>query len=449
MTNLPCLSRRARRAAVVGLSVALACLTGLSTAAPSEVQTPSIPELSSGVKAAASPLKPADKLFKEGVRLQTKGDVAGAKAQFEAGVRADPNHMQSLIGLASVAMMQGQPAEAEKLIARADAANPKAPEVQMAWARFHAARRDDTKAEAALKKARTLAPDALPPYVELGMLYLRTGRAPDALKAFREASLLDSSNKYVAFGQGMAAAGAGERVEAVVAFEKAAKLGPKDAGPLRMLGKLHQDAGDEDKALAAFDRGLKRQPTFVPLMLDRAETLGRLKRAPAAVDQALAAERLAPRVPDVLLRVADVLQGAQRWDDAQKRYLQVIELAPKQPVAYNNLAWMTVERKGDANQAVAWARQAVALANKVGAFHDTLGWALRASGDLKAAAAGLGEAVRLDGKSARYNFHLGVVQAEQNDHAAARKSLQMALDLDAKFADAEQARRLLAALPKS
>lgn len=395
-----------------------------------------------------APLSAADKSFKEGLKLQAKGDVAGAKALFEAGLRADSKHVQSLIGLASVALMQRQTSDAEKLLERAEASNPSAPEVQMAWARFHAIKRDDAKAEAALRKAKSLAPNALPPLVELGMHFLRVGRPSDGLKEFREAETLDRSNKYVAFGIGMASSALGDRAQAMAAFENAAKLGPKDAGPLRMLGRLHMQAGDVGKALVAFDGALKRQPKDIPTMLDRADALAQAKRTAPAVDQAMAAEREAPRSPDVLLRVADLLHLAKRWDDAERRYLKVIELAPKHPTAYNNLAWMTVERKGDASKAVAWARQAVALAGRSAAMHDTLGWALRASGDLKGAAISLSEAVKLDTKSARYLYRLGVVQAEQKDVAAARKSLQQALEMDPKLAERDEARRLLDGLSK-
>ena len=94
-----------------------------------------------------------------------------------------------------------------------------------------------------------------------------------------------------------------------------------------------------------------------------------------------------------------------------------------------------------------WAKKAVALSPDSSPLYDTLGWAERAAGNLAGAASSLSKAIQLESTVAGYHFHLGVVQGEMKQPAAARVSLQKALQLDKQLPQADEARRLLKALP--
>lgn len=386
--------------------------------------------------------------YRSGIQDQLKGDLAGAKARYDAALKIDPRYAPALIGLAAVAQAQGNAQQAKEYLQQAENAAPQFAAVQLAWGRYFLGSRKMDRAETAFLKARELAPSAIPPLLELGEFYLRTpGRNADALKAFRHAVALDGRNKFAQYGLGAAAAAIGHRKEALNAFDKAAELAPQDPAPLRAAGRLHMEAGAFDKALAAFDRGLARQPKYMPLMLDRADALAMQKRWDDAVAQAEAAEKLAPRSSEAQLKLADIYQGAGRSRESEARYLKAIELDPRNAMAYNNLAWLTVSRKGDANKAAEWARKAVKISPGSSPFYDTLGWALQAAGDTHGALDSLRQAIKLEPNVAVYHFHLGVVQGKLKQAAAARASLQRALELDGKLPQADEARRFLKALP--
>lgn len=389
---------------------------------------------------------PKGREYRAGIQALLQGNLPKAKAGFEASVKIDPQYAPALIGLASVAQAEHKPAETEQYLQRAERAAPRSPAVHLAWGRYFIAGKQFDRAERSLLKARELDPKAMPPKLELGDHYLRAGRAADALKIYAEAVALDAANKFAQYGFGTAAAASGQREEALRAFEAAARLAPKDPAPMRAAGLLYLEAGAVDKALAAFDKGLARQPKFMPLMLDRADALARQKRWSDALTQVGQAEKLAPNSPVVQLKMADIYQGAARWDEAEARYLKTIGLEPRSAIAFNNLAWMTVTRNGDSKKAVEWARRAVELSPGSSPFHDTLGWALRAAGDLPGAQGSLQQAIKLEPKVAAYHFHLGVVQGELKLAAAARASLQRALELDPQLPQAEEARRLLKSL---
>jgi Flp pilus assembly protein TadD len=381
--------------------------------------------------------------FRAGVQKLINGDPSGAKVEFEAAARLDPKGVPPVLALAGIAQMQGQLAQSEELLKRAQQLAPKSPDVQMGWGRLHAARGQPLKAEASFDAARTAAPKAIAPLIALTNLYVKMpGRSADAVKRAREAVALESRNPTAQMALGVALSVAGQRSEAILAFESAASLAPRDAVALQSIGRLQAEAGRHDLALAAFDKAMERAPKFVPSMLDRAEALARLGRHDEAVAQMSAADQLAPRNLEVTVRFGDLLNQAKRPVEAQSRYLQAIELDPRNPIAYNNLAWMTATSGRDAVKAVGWARKAVEISPRSSPFHHTLGVAERAAGNLPAALASVRKAIELEAGVARYQLSLALILAEQKQPVEAQAALKRAFALDPALARADEGQRL-------
>jgi tetratricopeptide (TPR) repeat protein len=371
------------------------------------------------VSASASADSPQAREHRAGIQALLNGKQLEAKGHFEASLKIDPAYAPAWVGLAAVAQGQGSLALAEKHLKEAERVAPKAPEVHLAWGRYWLAKSDPVRAEAAFRQAHALGPAQIPPLIELGDLYLRLpARAPDALIAFQKAVAINGENAMAQYGRGVSAAAAGQRDEAFAALERAAELAPQDPA-------------------------LARQPRFVPLMLDRGDALGRAGRWDDALAQFRAAEALAPGDAEIQVKLGDAHQGAARWAEAEKFYLQAIRLNARNPIAFNNLAWMTVESKGDAKKAVAWASEAVKLSPGSSPFHDTLGWAQRAAGDLPAAARSHQRAISLEPKVASYHYHLGLVLVALRKPVEAQAALRRSLELDPKLPQAGEVRRLL------
>jgi tetratricopeptide (TPR) repeat protein len=398
---------------------------------------------------AKSDESPQGVAFRAGVQalLLDKDKPSVARGHFERALKLDKGYVPAVLGMAAVAQVEGRSAQVESWLQQAEKLEPGAPEVHLAWGRYHVGQGRLAQAEKSFLQARDRAPRTIPPLLELGDLYLKSPtHRKQALEAFRAAVEIDPANGHAQFGLGVAAAANGERETALAALDKAAKLEPRDPEPQRLIGRLWLEAGRPDDALAAFDGALKRQPSYLPSMLDRVDALAALRRWPLALEQLAQARRIAPKAAAVSLKQADVHQASGQFAAAKAEYLKTIELAPRDPLAYNNLAWMTVESKGDARQAVTWARQAVALAPGSAPFHDTLGWALRAAGDLPAASASLAKAIEIEPNMAGYHFHLGVIRAEMKQPAAARAALEKALALNPRLPQSDEARSLLKTL---
>ncbi len=398
-------------------------------------------------RAPASGETAAERELRAGLQAQLRGDLATARRHFEATLKLEPRQVQAMLGLAALAQAEGRRSDTERWLRSAESTDARSPLVHLAWGRHHAANGQFDRAERSLNKAHELAPATVPPLLELGDLYLRApGRTNDALRAFSTAARIAPDSPHVHYGLGVAYAAAGRRDDALQSLARAAEMVPGDPAPLRAAGRLHLEAGAAALALQSFDEGLRRQPEFLPLMLDRVDALAALARWDEAVSQLQAAEQRAPRLPELQLKFGDVLQAAQRPADAEPHYLKAITLAPQHPVAYNNLAWLIVAQGGDAARAVSLAQQAVTLSPRSSPLHDTLGWAQRAAGDLAAAEASLRRAIELEPGVAGYHYHLGVVLAERRHHQGARGALQRALELDGNGPHAADCRQRLAAL---
>lgn len=392
-----------------------------------------------------SPESKANSEFRKGIDATLKGKNEAAKSYFNAALALDASFAPALVGLADIAQKEGDRVQAEKHLRQAEAVAPNAAEVHIARGRFHLGGQDVDLAESSFKRARDLNPKSVTPLLELGDLYLRdTARRGDAVKSFAAAMELQPNNKYALYSFGVASSLIGRRDDAIKAFEKVAAMAPRDPEPLRAIGRLHLEAEALDKALQAFDLGLKRQPNFVPLMLDRGDALARKGKWSDAISQIGAAARLAPTSAEVQVKLGDAFQGAALWTEAQQAYEKAINIDGKNPLAYNNLAWMLVQRGDAPRLAVEAATKAVSLAPRSAPFLDTLGWAQRSAGDLPAAAESLQRATSIEPRTAEFQFHYGIILMELKRNGDARAALSQALSPH--FPKADEARRLLRTL---
>ena len=89
------------------------------------------------------------------------------------------------------------------------------------------------------------------------------------------------------------------------------------------------------------------------------------------------------------------------------------------------------------------ARRAVALAPRVAAVQDTLGWALLQDGQAAEAAKVLEKARELAPADPEALYRLAVAQKAAGDRAAAQQNVQKALWMSTNFKDVDAARKLL------
>jgi tetratricopeptide (TPR) repeat protein len=409
----------------------------------------SLPMSSNGVVAPMPTQSPADEAHARGVIELGQNNLNGAEAAFKESAKLDPKLAAPLLGLADVALKRSQPKDAESWLAKALDVAPNDPAVHTSWGRYYSARKQFQKSEVSFKKAIALDPKAFAPRVDLADLYMNGFSQPkEASEAYRAALTVQPDHAGAHHGLGMALAAAGQAVQAIPEFEKAASLAPTNPLPLQALGRLYFARHDYDKALDAYNRALKIQPDFLIAHVGRGDVFAAKGDANQAIAEYLAAIHAAPKYSEAHLKLGMTYQQQKRWEEAEAAYLKAVESDPNSGLAWNNLAWMAAERKKRLDDALAWAKKAVATSPGNVDFQDTLGWVYRARGEADKAASVLTPASKAKPPRAEVFYHLGIVYAELGRGADAVTAFKRALQVDGGFPGAKDANARMEALAR-
>jgi tetratricopeptide (TPR) repeat protein len=187
-----------------------------------------------------------------------------------------------------------------------------------------------------------------------------------------------------------------------------------EAGVLVALDMDRVARGGADGEAAALERGLS-DLRGAP---DRAAIAAIAASWLVAWDRATLAARLLDAVgmpeqpsPDVMRARASVLHAAGRTGEAEAAYRRLLETAPDDPGALNDLGYLLASQRRSLDEAVAMLRRAVEKQPDEPAFLDSLGWALYQSGRPQEALGWLQKAARRAGErnEPEIREHLGDV----------------------------------------
>lgn len=391
----------------------------------------------------------AENRLQDGYLALTKNDIKAAEAAFKDALRLAPKASGPMLGLAETAKLRNDAKGAEKWIRKALKVAPGSANVQLAWGNYLYATQKFSEAEAAYKQARGIDPKLLGASLSLGELYMSGLFKPkDAETAFREAIRLSPDHAGAHNGLAGALAAQKRTDEAAAEFETAARLAPDNPLPLHGLGRLYQYSGAADKALVAYGRALKVKPGFVHALLDRGDVYAAMNQPDRALADYSEAVKVAPKYADAQFRLGMFYQSRNRGADAIAAYRAAIEANPRFAPAYNNLAWLTMERKGNLAEALGWAKKSIDIQPGVPEFIDTLGQIYRARGELDLAIEQFRRAADSKPPQAEYYYRLGLALAEKGAGKEASLALKRAIEIKKDFRGAAEARSLIDKLGK-
>ncbi|MGH9374651.1 MAG: tetratricopeptide repeat protein [Terriglobia bacterium] len=360
---------------------------------------------------------PALEQYRAGLAALQKGDVAAAETDFQESLRLDPKQPAPYLALAEIALRKRQLQQAQRFLEQALAVAPGYAQVQAAWGAylFHAAKQY-TRAAQAFATAAKLDPRSVPYQVELGDVYMEGLHQPHlAIEHYQAAIHIDPRNPAARFALANALAATGNLKGAEAEYGKASQLAPRSPLPHMALGDAYAAQGDHPGALKEYNTALQ----------------------------------LSPKLAAAYLKIGMIDELDQRANSAMRAYQTAVSLDPKMAVAYNNLAFLAVEQKVDADQALSWAQKAAQLAPKSPQVLDTLGWVYHSRNETSQALAALKQASALAPRDPQILYHLGVVytSAQQSQQAAAAFNKALALKIN--FPEMGDARSRLAALNPS
>lgn len=390
---------------------------------------------------------PGTKSYRKGMTALAQGEFKKAKRTFQEVIVEVPTHVGATLGLAEIAWREKDHKNVKNYLQRALKLAPKNALVHQAWGKHLIQQGRFNEAEDSLKKGIWLEPKQVSLHVQLGDLYLQKLREPkQAIKAYGSALNLDASHAGAHYGVGLAHFALKHVQEAKEALKKATNLTPKNPLPFYSLGRLYMTQQTFDKALNAFGTAIQLQPKFVEAHIAIGDAYINQQKDEEALEAYERAKSLTPKVGGIYVKLGLVHERNKRIDEAAKAFEQAIALDPKQPIAFNNLAWIAAQKNIRLDEALEWAKKAVALAPKVSAFQDTLGWIHRMRGELDQASDTLHLASGIKPELPDIYYHLGIVEAERGNTKDAISALMRALELDEHFADAGDAQERLDAL---
>jgi len=148
-----------------------------------------------------------------------------------------------------------------------------------------------------------------------GRCLLALGELAEAERVFR--FVLDADPNHADALRGLAAVAydLGRLAEAGEVLTRVAELDPTDARPHRLIGLIHRDLSNDEKAVAAYREALRRAPPPDVAAAVRAE-LGEVLVRRAEYAAALDALEGAADTPEALAARADALRGVGRGAEA-------------------------------------------------------------------------------------------------------------------------------------
>ncbi|WP_405242520.1 XrtA/PEP-CTERM system TPR-repeat protein PrsT [Lentisalinibacter salinarum] len=406
-----------------------------------------------------------------------EGNLAEAKAQYRAALEHAPEAANIMVALAQLEARTENRSAAMEWLEKARDVDAGALAPRLLLARLLLADREFEKARLNAEEAVALDRDNAEAHNLLGLARTGLGEHSQAAASFERAVELDSdelsyrmneARAQMALGNAASAertireAGGGDpdnlRASLVLAatrarqgdIEGAMRIAknlqsrhPEEGLPYALEGELLASSGDFEAAAAAYERALELREDDRRLVL-RAFRIRSQGDLPEPEQPLLAYLEERPLDADMRVVVAQRYQTGGQSDRAIAEYEQVLETAPENFVALNNLAWEYFQ-SGDP-RAEDIARRAYEQAPDNGSVADTLGWIQVNTGKLDEGISTLRRAMELSNGRAQVTYHLAAALARAGEPAEARALLEDVLSSGQDFASQEEAEQLLESL---
>jgi cellulose synthase operon protein C len=329
------------------------------------------------------------------LHLRSK-DYRAALIVAQEGIAAIPDNHELLDALGRAQLAAGDAAQAVGTFSKLAVMEPRAPEARMRVAEAYLATNNQAAARESLNRALDIAPMFLPAQRALVQLELSAGRPEQAM---------------------------------VVARKVQADRPSQGVGYL-LAGDIESSRKKWEAAAAAYRAGLGREPS-TELAVKLHSALTQSKKT--AESDSFAASWIREHPQDAAFRIylGDLAVSKLDLARAEAEYLAVLKLQPDNPIALNNLAWVTNSLKKPG--ATAYAERANALKPGQPAFMDTLATVLADSGQVAKALEIQKQAIALQPDYPQFRLNLAKLYIKAGDKANARIELERLTKLGDKF----------------
>ncbi|MBN9695086.1 MAG: PEP-CTERM system TPR-repeat protein PrsT [Zoogloea sp.] len=354
----------------------------------------------------------------------TGTQVKDIQALVEKGVAANPGALPLRMALVRMLAQSGETKRALTLSQEAAAAAPDDPSVLDLLGRAQVAAGEMQQAQSTYSKLATRIPNSITPLIALADIYTAGKDLSSAEQNLRKAlaikpDALDAQQRLIAV------LATTNRGDAAIAQVREVQRQRKDSPVGYMLeGEVQTTLKKPIEAVAAFEEAYKRDKSIQPLV--------RLHNARLAAGQTQEAAKLVadwlranPKDLNVRTYLAERALTEKKYESAVQQYRQMLEIAPKNPMVLNNLAWAL--GKLNDKSAISVAQQAVALAPNSSVVLDTLGVLQLEAGETAKGLENLKKAVSLGPNQPQLRLNLAKALVKTGDKEGARKTIEAGL----------------------
>lgn len=413
-------------------------------------------------------------------RMDYEDDILdSAKSGFEKVLEIDEKNIHAMLGLSAVAGRENDTRESLMWLRMAKDKNPGALVPTLVLAQYYLKTGHPSPAINLLQDYAKNAKDKTAVMPLLVSAHLQAGQKNDALSAasrfVKDSPALPAAHLFMARVQ----LAMGNEQDAEKSLTRSLELEPAYLQGNIALASLKLKQGKYRSAQQIADRLKQHYPQYAvgpmlegEIFLKQKQYTQAIKTLSAAYQQhALSAPArklasvysLADKNPEAIqvletwtekhpqdlsarLDLAVYYAKANRMEKAREQYHAILEQAPENVAALNNIA--LAYRDKDADKALAYAEKAYELQPDLAAVKDTLGWVLLATGENRRAQSLLAEA---SGQSEDPSilYHYAVALHETGSHSQAGKILRGLLDSSVIFPEKAQATKLYDSLASS
>jgi tetratricopeptide (TPR) repeat protein len=365
--------------------------------------------------------------FNYGEALMAKGQIGQAKVQFQEAIKLRPNYGPPKMALAYIHLRERDYTRVLTLADEVLKLTPGMVAARILRAAGLIGNGDRGKARQELEELVQRSPDKESRYL-LAMLDFGDKRWSESEAGFRslwEANPPDFRGLFGIVETMMAtnrAPAARQLLEKTLAGHQA------HSATIRMaIANVAARSNDQVTAVNTYEQLVKEIPDSQEMWLRLGRSYKKVSRLDDAYRAFEKARGVDPRQVAPWLEMAVVLETQNRKGQVKPIYEEILKLAPDNPVALNNLAYILAENSVDLDQALTYAQRARQKLPNHPDIADTLGWvyikknlsddAIKIFRDL------------LTGKPEHvtWRYHLAMALYQKGDKLQARRELETAL----------------------
>jgi tetratricopeptide (TPR) repeat protein len=279
--------------------------------------------------------------------------------------------------------------------------------------------------------------------VQAALLQLQRKDYPGAIERAEEALRINPLDLRAIDALATAYVGQKQVAAAVAKVRECADAQPQSAQMRYYLATWLLKTDHQEEARLELKKAIGLDSAFAPARLTMAQSELAAGQYDAARQQVGAILEKNPRNGAALMLSGVIEESAHNFDQAIQAYRKVLDVDDTNPLAMNNLAYLTAEHTQDLGQALKYAEQAKQISPESADVDDTLGWIYFRRGVYANAIRHL-EMADKRRPAAVTKYHLAMAYHRTGERDRATQAMAAGLRLNPSLAEAAAAAALLA-----